>query len=382
MSNPDNTCIRKRPREETPQVECSHQEMHPVSWPAQKRLNLEASEFQKIQDTSSGPTVSVLHHVQCGKKASGHKRHAQSTMYQDVPRLFKGDSRASALRGNLPIHSPERSIESSGNGNLIVVRLYDCERFHKDVEDHFTRNPSPCLDPPIPEELWPYFDVLDDETELAKSTSDEIHVSKQLRRTMEALADTKPNPLSGWEGELRPPYIQIYHARSFIRSRVHEGHSEDQSRHAIQLVNYVEDTFGPSYAEAELLFSQGLVKKSHMSMLFRPDDIVVSFEQGKPRGFATCGSLLTSRVPWELPCFSWEFDGSFTKQEKVFKLEWPPNEEGPLNIEGLSMYPLRFDRTGKFKAALRGSGEKFWSCRTRRFVAYNAPISHFEIRAV
>ncbi|KAF4426998.1 ATPase family AAA domain-containing protein FIGL1 [Colletotrichum fructicola] len=45
------------------------------------------------------------------------------------------------------------------------------------------------------------------------------------------------------------------------------------------------------------------------------------------------------------------------------------------------MYPLRFDRTGKFEAALRRSGQKIWSCRVRRFVAYNAPSPQFEIRA-
>ncbi|KAF4895382.1 hypothetical protein CGCF415_v011882 [Colletotrichum fructicola] len=195
-------------------------------------------------------------------------------MFQDVPHLFKGDSRASALRGKIPIHSPGRSLDPSGNGNLIVVRLYECESFHKDVEDHFTRNSPPCLDPPIPEDLWPYFDVLNEDTQPAKSTGDEIHISKQLRRTMEALADAESNTLRDWEKELRPPYVQIYYTRSFIRSRLHKEHDRDQGRHAIQLVNYVEDTFGQSYAEAEILFSQGLVKKTHMNMLFRPGDIV------------------------------------------------------------------------------------------------------------
>lgn len=380
MSNANN--IRKRLREKTPQGERSPQEMYPVSSNPPKRLNTEATELQKFQDPSSIPTASVLHRVQCRMQASGHTRHARSTTYQDVPHLFKGDSRASALRGKIPLPSPGRIMDPSGNGDLIVVRQYECESFHKDVEDRFTRTPPPCLDPPIPEDLWPYFDVLNEDTEPAKSTGDEIHISKQLRRTMEALADAKSNTLRDWEKELHPPYVQIYHARSFIRSTLQKGHDRDQGRHAIQLVNYVEDTFGQSYAEAEILFSQGLVKKTHMNMLFRPDEIVVSIEEEKPRGFATCGSLLTSKVPWELPCFSWAFDGSFTKQEKIFKIEWPPNEDGLLNMGRLPLYPLRFDRTGKFEAALRRSGEKIWSCRTRRFVAYNAPSSRFEIRAV
>lgn len=380
MSNEKNT--RKRPREQITHVEVSPEEAHIIISSPQKRLNPNRSAFEEILDLPSSQTASIIHHVQCSTQAKGHERHGQSAVYQDAPRLFRGDSRASVLRGRLPLHNSWRGTQSSDNGNLAVVRLYNCELFHNDVGDCFTRTRPPCLDPPIPEDLWPYFDVLYDDTELATPTSESIRMTKQLRRTMEALAEARPNLLPGWEEELRPPYVQIYHARSFIKSWVDEAQSEDQSQHAIELVNYVEDTFGPSHAEAELLFSQGLVKKSHMSMLFRPDDVVVSFEQGKPRGFATCGSLLTSKVPWELHCFSWEFDGSFTKQKRVFKIEWPSKEEGPLNLAGLSMYPLRLDRTGQFEAALRSSGEMFWSCRTRKLVAYDEPSAHSATRAV
>ncbi|KAK1598342.1 uncharacterized protein LY79DRAFT_576103 [Colletotrichum navitas] len=209
--------IRKRPRGQTPHIECSPEETHSASSSPQKRLHMQRANSQEARNLYSSTMVSVLHRARCRGQANGHTSHAKDTVYQNVPRLFKEDSKASSLRGKAPLTGFGRSVESYRSANLTILRLYDCELFHKDVEDRFTRTPSPCLDPPIPKDLWPYFDVLDDDdTELATSTSEDIRISKQLRQAMEALANAEPKLFPGWDEELRPPYVQIHHASSFI----------------------------------------------------------------------------------------------------------------------------------------------------------------------
>lgn len=120
-------------------------------------------------------------------------------VFEDAPRLYERDSRASALRGKKGLHTLDRYTEPNMNENLVILRNYDCQAFHGEVQDRFIRVQPPCLDPQIPNELWPYFDVIHQTTDIATPVSENIQVSKRLREAVEILATIHPDLLSSWE---------------------------------------------------------------------------------------------------------------------------------------------------------------------------------------
>lgn len=159
----------------------------------------------------------------------------------------------------------------------------------------------------------------------------------------------------------------------------------DQHRHFMQMVNYVDTCFQNKFNDAEILFSEGFVTEEYFWMLFRPNDVVVSFEEGQPRGFITRGSLHSQRSTraGKLKCYSLGFNnGNFTEQEKVFEFEWPSQEKGRLPIMELPVFPLRFVKNQGLKDELRQRGSMFWECRKMKFVAYNAPTTLLGARTV
>ncbi|KAH0425979.1 hypothetical protein CcaCcLH18_10626 [Colletotrichum camelliae] len=379
----------KRDRQQTPpesvsverrlQKPCENRDYQPAK---RLRLGTSTATTTQIMPSEDFASAFVVHHVRCQAILNGHLRHDRSAVYQDAPRLYQGDSRASSLRGQMRLQNLDRYSDPDMNEGIVVLRDYECQTFHKEVWDRFDRVPPPCQDPEIPDDLWPYFDILSTTTETAIATTERIPVSKHLRMAMDSVASGCPEPLANWEQGLFPPYVQLYYARSLIRTAADDLSDVEQRKHVVRLMDYVEDTFSTKFEEAENLFSQGLVTEDHLWMLFKPNEVVVTFEEGQPRGYVTNRSLKVRKevgIPLRLDCYSWEFDGMFKRQDKVLGIERPSKDTWPLKIEDLPVFPLRLDRTGTLEGELQKRGTMFWACRKRNYVAYNAPTTSFEV---
>ncbi|KAK2774687.1 ATPase [Colletotrichum kahawae] len=353
----------KRDRQQTPpesvSVErrlkkpCENRDYQPAK---RLRLGTSTATTTQIMPSEDFASAFVVHHVRCQAILNGHLRHDRSAVYQDAPRLYQGDSRASSLRGQMRLQNLDRYSDPDMNEGIVVLRDYEYQTFHKEVWDRFDRVPPPCQDPEIPDDLWPYFDILSKTTETAIATTERIPVSKHLRMAMDSVASGCPEPLANWEQGLFPPYVQLYYARSLIRTAADDLSDVEQRKHVVQLMDYVEDTFSTKFEEAENLFSQGLVTEDHLWMLFKPNEVVVTFEEGQPRGYVTNRSLKVRKevgIPLRLDCYSWEFDGMFKRQDKVSGIERPSKDTWPLKIEDLPVFPLRLDRTGTLEETLQ-----------------------------
>lgn len=99
----------------------------------------------------------VIHAVRCDSGLPGHGEHDSQTMYLDQPRLSKGDSRASALRGQVELPGDiDEYLETYDDVNLIIQRGYDCLDFHAQCEELFERLPQP-IHPRLPPNVRSYF---------------------------------------------------------------------------------------------------------------------------------------------------------------------------------------------------------------------------------
>ena len=338
-------------------------------------------------DTTTPPRLIIMHRVQCAGQSStaGHRRHAQQSLFLDPPQLFSNDNRASSLRGLSPIDlTLEDYLDTSPDISLVVVRTYDCVAYHREIDEDFIRMPLPAADSGLPSELRPYFDVLRGDAPAARAREEYIHISAAFKAAMGKLVEAEPLLFGGWEESLVPPYLQVYHTRERMGELVGGGEVMEGwlGEHVRLLLGYVEGAFGRHYRDADGMFERGLVTRRYLDMLFGPNEVVVTVEEGEPVAYVStvCPKPTMGGTSVELKCYTWAFDGAFRKEPKTIEVQWPVKDRGPIPIAKLSAYPLRCDATGKLEKALAERGNMFWSCRKRNFVGYTAPTASFEIQ--
>ncbi|KAL2170510.1 hypothetical protein VTG60DRAFT_4796 [Thermothelomyces hinnuleus] len=352
-------------------------------------------------DVRTKPQLVVLHRVECRAQHSspGHRTHDETCLFLDRPGLFPGDSRASALRGRQPVHAaatPDEYLDRVPGVGLVVERTYDCEAYHRRIGHSFVRLPLPAGDASsgnrLPAELWPYFDVLLPENEErsgmplepAEAKTETICTSQPLRDAMDVLAERVPSLFAQWDAGLVPPYSQLYRNRVRMRELVGEVLDGRLAAHALLLLDYVEETFGTRYREADALFARGLVERSYLDMLFGPNEVVVCEEDGEPVAYMSTPPpprTAPDRSHVIIACYTWAFDGAFRREHRNIQVHWPPEaKDGTVPISKLNAYPLRLDPTGHLEVRLRDRGTMLWRCRKRNLVGYAAPTGPFEMQ--
>ncbi|KAJ5654461.1 ATPaseAAA-typecore [Penicillium lividum] len=311
------------------------------------------------------PAACTVHRVLCSQ-SSNHESHSGITYFEDTPRLFAGDSKASALRGKSRIHSITEFLESRPHVSFILYRVYYCNGYHTDIEPQFRALERPK--DPFVKSLLPYFYQLDRDGAPAESYTEAMDLlSEELRLALHQLTGLGLDTLSDLNQEnLRALVARLYHHR-----RDGENHKAPENvvelhwKVLIPLLDFMESIFGGEYDEADALFSQGLVTKYHMAKLFGSKDILTATEKGQP-----CAYMLDhlSGHPPELSCWTWRFDGQFWKHHTTFAVELPEVDER-IAIADLPMYPLRY-ADPKIQELLKSRGEQFWSLRHGRYVSY------------
>ncbi|KAH8664768.1 P-loop containing nucleoside triphosphate hydrolase protein [Ilyonectria robusta] len=321
----------------------------------------------------------VIHAVRCDSALSGHGGHNSETVYLDQPRLFKGDSRASALRGQVELPDDiDEYLETYDDVNLIIRRRYDCFNFHAQCEELFERLPQP-IHPRLPPNVRSYFYILPNDSDFAPSYGEDLIPSRELARAMDTLS-VHDVTFAGWQTNFSPPYLQLYQNATLLMSIAQNFLNKSGLSCVEQLIRYITETSGLEYEEADELFSQGLVNEKHLAKLFKSNDILVRFEEGHAVACVSTKCTFHQTTYPSLTCYSWAFDGRFYKVESRLTVQWPFNARGSIPITSLPIYPLKFDSTKELETTLRNRGAMFWACRKGHFVGYDAPKASFDIQ--
>ena len=329
------------------------------------------------------PRHLVVHRVSC-EGGDNHSRHKPASTFIDVPRLFAGDSKASALRGKGPLSSVEEYLEVHPEVCLVIYRSYSCNDYHVTVKDHFDRLQIPKLDMEMLSQLRPYFFSLRQDGELPTPIAEEMTiVSDELKEALTAVGDIYPEQAADWQDQcnLRAPYLHLYHRRSVLARHIHA--SLDAKRQSLikVVLDYVQTSCEQEYAEADALFARGLVSQRHFQKLFGPNEVVVTTRDGQPLAYMSESCPDPDRFPVDLNCWSWTFDGFFQQEKTSIHVEWPYTTAQAISIRALKTYPLKYDTSG-LEQRLKDRGRAFWSCRRRRYVSYESPNPTFEVQAV
>jgi hypothetical protein len=331
------------------------------------------------------PRHVIVHQVSCSG-GGNHTQHLPQLQYLDVPRLFAGDSKVSALRGEIHFPDLEDYLESNPDISFIVYRSYSCNEYHEAVKDDFDRLQIPQIDPAVISQLRAYFFALKRDGEAASPSVEDIRIiSEDLQDAMTTMESLHPDQFGTWDPQrgMRAPYLQLYHCRPLMDdyATMPSGDlSQTHQDHIRTLFNYVIASYGEEYQEVDDLFESGLVNQYHIPKLFGPNEIVVTLVNSQPSAYISeiCPALEDGHL--KLNCWSWDFDGLFRKEKSGLSVPWPQDSD-TVPISSLRVYPLRYDRSG-LEERLRNRGKQFWSCRKRNFVGYESPNPTFEVQAV
>lgn len=339
----------------------------------------------------------ILYHVSCSC-AESHSDHESLAVYLDHPRLYKGDSKMSALRGQVKVADLSKYIERhSKNINFIVTKRFDCFQYCNldPVQKLFHRLPLPD-DPEVPDSIRPYFFSLRTNSPPAYPSTETMEIlSESLKDAMVAVTGMSRDDILNLGNATNMNMLQnsIYYY-SHIKERTFGALDSKEIRHLNDLLDYMQLTNKLDWGEADALISGGLITQEHMAKLYGFNQVLVTTENGHDRAYMltrppnpgikqSLRSDSKYKRPITLDLWSWQFNGSFYRMHEDWSLAWPssaPTDE-PILISQLEIYPLRF-ASSEVVDRLKARGRIFWKCRHARFVAYTPPNAILELHTV
>lgn len=150
------------------------------------------------------PKYLLLHQVECSRGGT-HSSYNLDSYFLDVPRLFAGDSKATALRGEKEVKYVHEYLEDHPEISFAIYPPYDYNDYHESVKDEFHKLQIPQLDPAIISQLKPYFAIL-------KSDCENVYESFVSEDLKSAICFTGFESPEDWTS----PYLLIYHSQELM----------------------------------------------------------------------------------------------------------------------------------------------------------------------
>lgn len=159
----------------------------------------------------------------------------------------------------------------------------------------------------------------------------------------------------------------FYYHRDALAARIPKICSPTKE-YAQDLLSFIQESHGALYDQADTLFSKGLVHRDFLKMLFCPNDVVLSKQEGVLRAFVITSQPLGSTT-LKLECWYWGYDGQRLRR-KFCSLALTRALKATVNIRDLEIYPLRY-ATDEEKNYLLQRGQKFWNLKHQTLSTYN-----------
>lgn len=351
-----------------------------------------ASDNPRMEDqnkSTARPEYKILHRVSCGHRNTleMHAHHPNEALFLDPPRMFKGDTKDSPLRGKQELTDLEDFLEKRPEISFIVQRDYNCKESQDMITDAsaFVRIVDMEVYSKMPSHVRPFLLLLTEDTTSATPTSEKIHrFSKSFVNAINRVQNLNSlgvELLHDWHSNngLIAPYLLFYHTKALLEKFSKEFRGPDGQQVEL-LLQYLELKVGQEYREADTLFTSGFCTRKHFDKLFWRGQIVSKEEQGQITAFIVRSCSDANADTIILKCETWTFHGKLERELKTLKVSHPTGP-GRVTISSLGVIPLQYDGTG-LKERLIERGRFFWNCRNGGLVTSVAPRQGFEIKLV
>ncbi|CAN9304631.1 unnamed protein product [Alternaria sp. RS040] len=324
-------------------------------------------------ETSVERTITI-HRVTCTCTQKYHESHHPSLHYLDAPAVKAFENCATALHGQKRLRDVNDYLEENSGFSIVIYIDYNCEDYHEKIKDAFMRQPMPSMPHDMSVASKPYFRVLERHGPIADATSERMRLSENLQEALHALQSQNTDIFKEWEADedLIHPYPKLYYSKHLFVGSSTQMLEPKQQIDLEVLFHYLTDRLTSDYKDLEQLSAAGFVSQKHWRMLFRPDDTVVTIQDGQIRGFIMKYCRLLNQNTLELDCWSWEYDGNFFRQPVTIQVVWP-SQSKQVAIKDLSVYPICY-AAEEIQLKLRKRGHTFWRCRRRNYVNYDVPL--------
>ena len=288
--------------------------------------------------------------------------------------MVKTDHQARALHGQTRLRDVKSYLDGCLGFSIVVFVNYDCEAYHNDIKDAFTRIPIPSFPDDISIDMKPYFRVLQQDAPIATATSERLQLSQNLQEALHTLQDQNLDTFDDWEfnEDLDHPYPGFHQFKHIFTGPLAQALEPQQQEDLKVLSDYITERLALDDEELEQLSATGWISQKSWPMLFRPNDTVVTMGDGGYRAFVVRSCRQRNANTLEMDCWTWEYDGNFFRKHTTMPVKWP-SRLNRVEIKDLSVYPIRHAEDG-VQAMLRMRGNTFWSCRRRKYVNYDVPL--------
>ena len=159
----------------------------------------------------------------------------------------------------------------------------------------------------------------------------------------------------------------LFHHRHLLEPYAKQNPESQKYMEALD--KFSMDSYGPEFADVDVLFDKGLVNSHSVYLLFKPNDYVISGSSGRPAAFILQEWPQVSADGWmTLYCWSFQPDGTgFARKRSVISI--PPLGSNTCKITALVAYPLQYAASELVQRIL-GTGKKQWELRKAQQVAY------------
>ncbi|RYN81405.1 hypothetical protein AA0120_g10146 [Alternaria tenuissima] len=180
--------------------------------------------------------------------------------------MISSDNRATALHGQDRLEDVENYLDERPGFTIVVFIDYDCEMYHENIKDAFTRLQMPSMPYDVRNESRPYFEVLQHDGPIADPTSEHLQLSESLEEALRALYSQSTDVLSEWDfdKDLMYPYPKLYHNKHLCIGSSAQVLEPRQRVDLEVLFWYVIERLASDYEELEELTSDGTTNLRYM----------------------------------------------------------------------------------------------------------------------
>ncbi|KAH6659684.1 hypothetical protein BKA67DRAFT_24619 [Truncatella angustata] len=267
------------------------------------------------------------------------------------------------LTSSIRIANLAAFVKQSGNTSFIVFRYYRCSDAGR--WDHSQSKAVSDTGVRYDESIGMVSSALQDMMDsISQCTSDSAAYyprnSSSYGHSNHSEGEREDEP-----NEYTPVFF--YHHRHKLANMLNlvEGQAKIQ---LLALMNYIETTQGDRFRELDSSIAQGIIHSHNITMLFCPNDVVVS----KPGGILKAQVLRAwpriGGTGFMLECWHWAFNGGALSRKHI-TLDITKPLQAVVQIRDLEVFPARFAIAEELRH-LESRGAKFWSLRYQSFVAY------------
>ena len=265
------------------------------------------------------------------------------------------------LAGNVPIKNMHAWLSSIGGVAFIVFRDYRCS---DSLRWNTLRGASGGTNAPICRNES--IAVISDDLQIAINNVAKCAPSDSAYKPPPRPTEYSHLKNQNNEKDEELPHKFLYHHRhALLQYAKTEG--LETSNQVIELLQYLESSKGSVYKAADTLFAQGEVKRHHIELLFCPNDIIISQQNGLPIA-CILREWPVGQGTISLECWHWGFDGNCLHRRPItISIRRPPDAK--IKIRQLEAYPIKFAAQAEIDRLL-ARGRKWWGLRYQILVSY------------